>query len=432
MVDLLVDGTQIPNVFPNQRVGARTLNTVKVDVSTENTADSKRIAIIRTSDRIAFKNCRRRWAWSSHLRGNLGPKHGISPLWFGTGIHFALEDFHGYNKFEHPTKAFMAFVDASRRHHKSDPNKLPEDIDELVELGKGMMDYYILWLQQRTNSLLKTYWVDGVPQVEVNGRFKIPWEKGKFGYDEVYYSFTIDRVCIDEDGFLWPLDYKTAKVIETLHLLTDPQVTAYMWLAPFVYSKPIGGFLYQQHKKSIPNPGRLIYGGSKVSTAENQSTSYIMYRKTLIEKYGSVDRSPEENQNYLKRLMMYEDEWKDPFIQIDKVSRNERRGESEGAIVLLELEDMLNPDLPLYPNRTRFCLNTWKPELSCPFISPCTSLDDGGDWITELELTTDQRESNYDSWRSSLIWPGSEEAASDIQKAQSLDRSFLDLDDEYV
>src|SRR5690606_5790988 len=107
--------------------------------------------------------------------------------------------------------------------------------DELVELGKGMMDYYILWLQQRTNNLLKTYWVDGVPQVEVNGRFKIPWEKGKFGYDEVYYSFTIDRVCIDEDGFLWPLDYKTAKVIETLHLLTDPQVTAYMWLAPFIY-----------------------------------------------------------------------------------------------------------------------------------------------------------------------------------------------------
>ena len=429
MVDLFIDGTENPDVVQPQRENARTLGFKEKHLLVRD-PNNPRVAIIRTSDRIQFKGCRRRWGWSSHLRGNLGPKHGISPLWFGTGFHFALEDFHGYNRFGHPKAAFMAYVDAQYRKFKSNPQKLPEDIAELIELGKGMMDYYILWLQKRSNNLLKTYWQDGEPQLEVNGRFKVPWEPGKFGYDEVWYSFTIDRVCIDDDGFLWPLDYKTAKVIETLHLLTDPQVTAYMWLAPFIYPKPIGGFLYQQHRKSLPSPGRLIYGGSKVSTAENQGTSWLMYRKTLVDMYGSVEKAPDENIQFLKRLGMAEDEWKDPYIQIDKVSRNARRGESEGATLLLELEDMLNPDLPLYPNKGRFCLNTWKPELSCPFVSPCTSLDDGSDWVTELELTTEPREKKYDGWRDAVIWPGSVEEAEQAKRDESnkFDRSFLDID----
>src|SRR3954468_7715100 len=71
------------------------------------------VARIRTSDRIGFKRCRRRWGWNSHLRGNLGPKEAQNPLWFGTGMHFALEDYHGFNVYGSPTEAFKAYCSAT-------------------------------------------------------------------------------------------------------------------------------------------------------------------------------------------------------------------------------------------------------------------------------------------------------------------------------
>lgn len=422
MVDLYVDLSD--KLSLNQREGFRDLfSAPTAETGFEVAADpsNPRVAIIRTSDRIAFKGCRRRWGWSSHLRHNLGPRVGIGPLWFGTGIHFALEDFHGYNRFGHPKTAFEAFVAASTRHNKA---KLPEDWEELLELGRGMMDYYIIWLQQRPLALWKTLWIDGVPQVEVNFRFRIPGDWSHFGYDEVYYSGTIDRVCVDPDNMLWPLDYKSAKAIEIMHFMTDPQINAYMWAIPYLYDPEkynVGGFLYAQFKKAIPNPGRILQNG-QVSTAQNQGTTWYMYRQTLIDVYGAVERSADGHQQYLKQLLMFEDENKDAFIQFDKVQRNPRQGQSEGLKILMEVEDMLNPNLPLYPNPTRFCQNTMRPEFSCPFLSPCVSMDDGGDWVHELEMTTEFREAKYDSWRAKLIWPG--QASTPIEDTT---RNWLDV-----
>lgn len=374
-----------------------------------------RTAIIRTSDRIAFKRCRRIWGWTSHLRQNLTLRSGISPLWFGTGIHFALEDFHGWNRFGHPTKAFEAFVAAQQKHR---PDKLPEDWKELIELGRGMMDYYIIWLQLRKNTLLKTYWFNGEPQVEVNFRFRIPGDYTKFGYDEVFYSGTIDRICIDEHDQLWPLDYKSAKQLAVLHYLTDPQVGAYMWAAPHIYDKPIGGFIYQQHLKSTPNPGRLLKNGS-VSLAQDQLTTHFMYRKTLIDVYGDVEKAPLANIQFLNQLAQSEGPDFDKFVRIDRIHRNDRSAQSEGAKIIMEIEDMLNPDLPLYPNPTRDCATM------CSLLSPCTSLDDGSDWKHELALMTEQRESSYDKWRDKLVWPGEE-------KANYGDRDWLETDGQQV
>jgi hypothetical protein len=408
MVDLV---KEIPTDQLIPREGVRTLGG-----SHELVVDSghPRVAIIRTSDRVAFKACRRRWGWSSHLRHNLGPRYGIAPLWLGTGLHFALEDFHGYNRFGHPKTAFEAFVKASTLHNKK---KLPEDLDDLVALGSGMMDYYILWLQQRPHSLMKTLWVNGIPQVEVNFRFRIPGDWTRFGYDEVYYSGTIDRVCVDQDGVLWPLDYKSAKNIEIMHYLTDPQVGAYMWATPHLYDMPVGGFMYMQFRKAIPNPGRILMSGG-VSHAQGQSTTHFLYRKTLQEVYGSVDNAPEKCQGLLNELAIQEDENKDSFIQIDRIYRNERQAQSEGVKILMEIEDMLNPNLPLYPNPTRFCAAYNNP---CPFLSPCTSMDDGGDWLYELEATTEPRESKYDAWRNKLVYPGDEKPDTNFG-----DRSWLE------
>ena len=186
-----------------------------------------RTAVIRTSDRNAFRSCRRKWNWSSHLRQNLGPKQAAGPLWFGSGFHFAMEDFHGYRRFANPVDALQEYY----RVTKADkPDAIPDDAEELFNMGKAMLDYYQKWLDARPRTF-PTYYVDGKPQLEVNCRIKMPMDPAllrSYGYDEAVYSLTIDKVVIDPDtDELWLVDYKTAKVFNTSHFQVDSQVTTY-------------------------------------------------------------------------------------------------------------------------------------------------------------------------------------------------------------
>ena len=80
------------------------------------TAPSKwDIIPIHTSDRATFKFCRRQWKWSSPSQFNLVPRasvHGISePLWFGTGIHYALQKMYNPTLPEDPVTVWLAWFD---------------------------------------------------------------------------------------------------------------------------------------------------------------------------------------------------------------------------------------------------------------------------------------------------------------------------------
>lgn len=367
-------------------------------------ADGRKAIIIRTSDRISFKKCRRSWAWSSHLKKNLGPSNLASPLWFGSAIHYALEDYHGYKRFETPADAFRAYCIATSKQHLRD---LPFDAPELYKLGSAMMDYYTThWLRHRQAD--KTFWLDGVPQVEVDFEIEVPLEDHPMlkayaeaqGADCVLYRGTIDRVAQDDYGNLWIVEYKTAKVAFHTHYQTDPQVTTYVWAGKAIYpNHNVVGVVYQQFVKKIPEPPRILSTG-KISTASNLTTSATLYRDALERMFGDVQKAPEENRVFLTNLMIKEDEHKDPYIQRTLVHRNAHMIEAEGQKILLELEDMLNPDLPLYPNPTREC------SYMCSFLGSCVSFDDGGDWEGTLDRMFAARDQDADKfWRKRLPSP---------------------------
>lgn len=368
------------------------------DLFTPSPVSKARVAVIRTSDRITFKRCRRRWHWSSHLRTNLQPVRSASPLWFGSGVHFALEDFHGANEYKHPWTAFKAYVKASKAYR---PDALPTDWKDLCFLARGMLSYYAeYWLQMRDP--YKTFVWNGVPQVEVNARIPIPFDATKYGYDQVVYSLTLDRVVIDDDGNLWIQEYKTAKNIQTHFFPTDPQVTSYMWAAEQLYpGYKIMGVIYQQHKKAIPEFPEVLSTG-RLSTNTKQSTTYHLYRHALIRQYGKEygTVAPPELIGCLNHFASLEDQWTgDKFIRRDRVYRNEQMCASEGEKILMEVEEMLNPNLALYPNPVRECIHM------CPFSGPCVSLDDGSDWEQELEALFELRPKGYDDWRRYLPEP---------------------------
>lgn len=74
---------------------------------------------IHSSDRASFKFCRRQWAWSSPSRLNLIPRadvYGVDKnLWFGTGIHYALEQYYNPLLKRHPAEAWLTWFELQWR-----------------------------------------------------------------------------------------------------------------------------------------------------------------------------------------------------------------------------------------------------------------------------------------------------------------------------
>lgn len=397
--------------------------------------DGRKAIIIRTSDRISFKQCRRKWNWSSHLKGNLGSKSLAGPLWFGSGIHYGLEDYHGDNVFGNPADAFRAYCIATSKQFSQE---LPNDAVELYRLGTALLDYYTeYWLKAPGRPVDETYyWPDPVTgedraQVEVNFEIEVPLGEhprlaalAKLqGADCVLYRGTIDRMGVDAYGNLWVYEYKTAKRAEHGHYETDPQCTVYVWAATHIYGQPISGVVYLQFVKNEPKiPSPLSTG--KISTASTLVTSIPLYRRGLELMYGTVGNAPQANQDFLTALQIRENENKDRFIQRNYVERNQEQLNAEAEKILLECEDMLNPELPLYPNPTRDCSRM------CSFLSACVAFDAGADWEDILALRFAQRDMTPETlWRRRLPSPAQMKALRGINMTPDLEEMQARLQD---
>lgn len=350
-----------------------------------------RLAKIRTSDRGSFKRCRRKWAWSSQLRKNLRLKDTPSYFWLGTGGHFALEDYHGYNRFGHPAEAFMAYVEACKEFNRKHGYGIPDDWQEQTDLGVGILEYYLKWLESREHHA--TVWIDGEPMVEIKCEIPLPVEPPP-GYDGVVYQLTLDRL-VEIDGEYWITDYKFFKNFSQANLDMDEQMSSYIWGASTIFDKPIAGAILHEFKKSVPKEPKILSSG-KLSHAPTQGTTHRMYREALIQMYGSTEKAPAANVRCLNDLAHRETPERDDFIKRTMTRRTIPQMEATGTKILMEAADMCNPDLPLYPNPTRDC--SW----DCSLQDICLMIDRDDDWEGLLEELTVSDTEEFDLWRHHL------------------------------
>ena len=336
--------------------------------SREISSAQEEFVVVRTSDRMLFKRCRRLWGWTSHLKMGLQIKEQPDYFWFGTGIHYALEDYHGINKYGHPGKAFLAYVEATRRSGAAPPTW-----NDLQPLGLTMMSYYAdYWLQ--TRDPLQTFLVGGKPQLEIHGYIDLGIKhRGK----RVVYGFTMDRMIEDEHGILHVAEYKSYKSFQWFHLDTDEQCTAYCACASKLYNRPALGVYYYQFLKRAPALPKVLANGT-ISTNTAQATTAALYRRMLCDVFGTVERSPAPNRKCLQALTVEETEDQDRFIRREHIERNQTQLDTFWERIMLELEDILDEDLPLYPNQTRDC--SW----SCPLQAACIAIESGADYEDAL------------------------------------------------
>ena len=360
------------------------------------------IAFIRTSGRSLFKRCRRKFDFESELRKNLTPIDRPSYFWLGTGGHFAMEDWHGHNYYGDPVKAFQAYCIACGISAKHGPIQLPEDFEEQKELGEGILANYLMWSSNRDT--YETVWLPnskGIsePCVEVkcliNLTDSLPKELlDRYGYDKIFYRLTLDRLILLEDEY-WITDWKFFKAFSQGDLVFNGQMSAYIWAAQAMWDVPVVGAIYHEFLKTVPKPARVLKNG-QISAAKDQLTTHAIYRDALITMYGNENSASATQIHCLNEMAAQEGPDRDRFIRRSKTRRTQRELESEGSKIILELEEMLNPDLPMYSNPTRDC--SW----ACHFREPCLMMDRGDDWKFVLNETTVSREDENDDWRKYL------------------------------
>lgn len=399
---------------------------------------------IHSSDRGSFKRCRRYWDWNSPARQNLTLRadvYGINTdFWFGTGIHWALEQFYNPGLRRDPTEAWKTWYDIQWRGGIVTSDWLPrvydlkprpiidvnpatwdkgfpqtyqvrglEDIipspdhdlfDSLYELGINMTMFYKEYAEKN----------DKFEVLLVEHDFSVPiWDytnncilkavdkrelSPNYGEElEVHARGRIDNVKIENDK-LGILDYKTAAKIEETYfdkLETDEQCTNYLWALEVeakYYGLPHSGqsieeVLYVALRKNFPKPPTEIRGGTFSVDRTKESCTYEMLMAWIARNMPGIPLS-EKQQAYADWLKEVGDE---QFVIRRSVTRNRHQIANAGVRIYLEALDMLNEPL-IYPNLT----NDWKC-MNCVFRAPCLAKEDGGD---HEQLITDNYTTNKD------------------------------------
>jgi hypothetical protein len=395
----------------------------------------------------------RKWGYQSSMRQNLQRKGTETNIhfWFGSAIHFAMEDFFGENKFGSPVKAFQAYYAAFPASER------PMGADEHYFLGIGMLEYFLEWYMPRNADMqFETVWwdkdknivppgtEDAKPLIEEsfmldlgikvwadmetgdivnvtkdmqiltddkgeylhNGEITVWHDSPKQYIKEVplYYHGTLDRIVQDKFGRWWIMDWKTAKSADTNKLDTDDQISAYMWAAEQWFGRPIHGFVYVQLTKELIKPPRRLNNGS-LSVDKKQKTTYQQLRNEIIRDYKEVSKAPAKLVDFLNVLASQETPEGDKFIRWDFVTRSQGQKKSTYRHILAEATMMADPNLYLFPNPTRDCI--W----DCPFRDACLLQDDGKEveaqrWLSDnFEPRTRKEDGNIEPWRVGIPWP---------------------------
>jgi hypothetical protein len=354
--------------------------------------------------------------------------YGINfPLWYGSGIHYALEMYYDPILQRDPVESFKTWWEFQvngghvteewlervydihpqlisqpangddgfpRTYHvKGLKELLPmpdnDEFEQHYELGVGMMEFYRKWAPKND---------DFVP-VAAESTYSIPLgfsaidqreDSPNYGKTlEVHARGKRDAVIYypDQDKF-GLIDHKTAARIDEAYfakLEKDEQCSNYLWATiqeAKMYDLPwkdhmVDRVLYTALRKNYPKPPTITQSGWPSLDRQKEGTTAELFQELVVgnEKYETWFKNTPKAQEYYLYLCEQGD---DMFIVRDLVTRNRFEIESTGLHLQMVAREMLD-DPAIYPNPTgEFrCIQ-------CAFRAPCIAADDGSDWIGML------------------------------------------------
>jgi hypothetical protein len=352
-------------------------------------------------------------------------------MWFGTGIHYALENYYSPGLKHSPVESWRTWYDIqwnggivtadwldrvydlnpeitdrerSWDHPEGEgdpvlyrvrglndilPDPDPAEFEELLHTGTEMMKFYESYAAKN----------DDFKVLVAEHDFSVPiWDfendcilratdvredSPNYGKElEVHARGRIDAIWVRPDGKLGIIDHKTAQVIDEnlpVKLETDEQTTTYLWAAEIEAQyydlphkgEPLQEVIYNVLRKAYPKePTQLSTGMFSVDRTK-ESTTYDILQQWIARNIPGISLT-EKQQGYIDWLKEVGDE---QFIIRKPVRRNRHQLVDAGKRLYLETMDMLAPNLRIYNNlRNDYsCLN-------CAFRTPCLAKMSGGDW----------------------------------------------------
>lgn len=346
---------------------------------------------IRTSARRAFRGCRRRWDWS--FRQGYIPLEFPKPLEFGLAFHCAMQSIYdpdtwdvtsAEQKLDLAKKVFKLECELQRDEYLKNTGQIrlnmdeSDDYDSRIELGFGMLEYYIYEVHAKHD-----YWFRPV-RVEVEFEVPLTDEHGNSihctqsphcgqiheneGEDSVVtYGGRVDAIVEDIiHGGYYIVDWKTAAQLAASgeFLQLDDQVASYCWALRAQLMIDVQGFIYAEIRKGYPEPPRLLSrrrNGCLYSQDKSKPYELNMYRDTVRE----FDPQAYEAGLYDEFLAFLAGADAPKFHQRFVIIKSDVELSNIGTNIAYEAADMVDENLRVYPSVGRFSCPT------CAYVSPC-------------------------------------------------------------
>lgn len=343
---------------------------------------------IHTSDIGTFKHCRRRWGWSSPIRANLRPatKNGVQfALWFGTGVHYALELHYDPILKRDPVEVFKTWygteLDRLNEEASDFMGNNIETFDNYYDMGISMLTYY-RDVYAPANDYFEV--------VAAESDFAIPLGFNAIDPRDgeikpVYYCGKRDAIIRIEENEYAIMDHKTATAPSEDYftkLEMDEQCGGYLWATRVeaeIYDLPWKDAKYVLYnvleKGCIKQPSVLQSGKGLSVDRQKEFTTPELFRQSLTERnMWSWFESNAKAQDYLEFLETRQ------FCRRAVVRRSPTELTNMGSMITAVARDMLNPEAVLYPTPS----DSWYC-IYCPFRGPCLATNDGSDTRVMLD-----------------------------------------------
>ena len=279
-------------------------------------------------------------------------------------MHSAWATYYGGTRsIEQAKEAFKASVRGWYTQIESPTEEEDEEYASSLTLGLGMLDHYESFA--KANDDFEVLFVERTFEVEIPG------------IEGAKYSLTPDGVVRDRFDRIWIIEHKTDKSIpeNTDYLLMDEQCGRYilgLYLATGMWAE---GVIYNIARKKVPQAMRVLKNGH-LSVDKRCDTTYDYAVEQIANHYGD---SAEAMTGMYDDFLDYLRHKGERFFLRESVRRNRKELEYLQEMIVAEAKEMLDPELPIYRNSSRFnCGN-------CPFVAPCISRYEGGDWESILE-----------------------------------------------
>jgi hypothetical protein len=322
---------------------------------------------LHTSDRAAFKRCRREWDFSSANRQNLEPtaQHGSIDLERALRDALAVYYFPGMWEWDRAIVRPLVHqaLDRSIRG-QAEQSADDQSLQELLDRGHALLDAYAAWaptVDQFTPIRVDTDFEVNIPDpVQPGSNLLTP------AGDEVRFGGRVDLLAIDSDDAYWVVQHRLVTDGWADHdiLQLDETTIAWAWAWPQFY-------LGMQISGTVYNEIRADAGELSTPVPVPEGRPQVGHRR-MYARSGTVsgERLHAEGTDSFRRT---------------RIRRSEAELAAAGADLAAEVVAATNPDLQIYPSPA--------PEVCsrCSYRAPCLIVNQGQDPTAELSTSYRQR-----------------------------------------